>query len=198
MKAKVQDRLLHDQELARRVAEGDTGALRIIYDRYAEPLFSFIYHRMDEARQDAEEIWQTTLLAGLQGIHSFRGQSTIFTWLCGIAKHKIADFCGRNQSRVEPFADVPSASLSEAISSGPLPEELLHQRATQTLVVRALAELPEHYRLALVARYVDELGVEEVSRKLGRTYKATESLLSRARAAFRQAVQNLEEAADER
>jgi DNA-directed RNA polymerase specialized sigma24 family protein len=59
-------------------------------------------------------------------------------------------------------------------------------------VVEALGLLPTDYRMALIARYADERSVDEVARLLGRTYKATESLLSRARAAFQETLARLE------
>jgi hypothetical protein len=64
--------------------------------------------------------------------------------------------------------------------------------AQRACVAEALRTLPPDYRLALVSRYVDECSVAEVARLLGKNYKATESVLSRARAAFREAVDRLE------
>jgi RNA polymerase sigma-70 factor (ECF subfamily) len=70
----------------------------------------------------------------------------------------------------------------------PLPEEVLSQKATCLRVVEVLGQLPPDYRAALSARYADGSSVEEVARLLAKSYKATESLLSRARAAFRAAL----------
>jgi DNA-directed RNA polymerase specialized sigma24 family protein len=67
------------------------------------------------------------------------------------------------------------------------------RRATRVRVVQALAFLTDDYRRALIARYADERSVDEVARMLGRTYKAAESLLARARDAFREALVSLEE-----
>jgi RNA polymerase sigma factor (sigma-70 family) len=74
------------------------------------------------------------------------------------------------------------------MDKGPLPEELLRQNATRARVVAALTELPTDYREALIARYADSCPVAEVAQRLGRTYKATESLLSRAKAALREVL----------
>ncbi|HYG34041.1 MAG TPA: hypothetical protein VEC99_04625, partial [Clostridia bacterium] len=67
MNAAVQEQQSMDQDatdelaLAERVAQGDESALNVLYERYADPLFGYIYHAMDGARQDTEEIWQETL-----------------------------------------------------------------------------------------------------------------------------------------
>jgi RNA polymerase sigma-70 factor (ECF subfamily) len=181
-----------DLALARRVAAGDEAALSDFYERYADPLFAFIFHHLESARADAEELWQDTLLAALRSLPAYRGQSALFTWLCSIARHKLADYYRRRGLGAEVFSDLPEGDLAQLMSAAPLPEEVLLQRATRLQVVTALGTLPAEYRTALVARYVEELSVEAVSRRLGRTYKATESLLSRAREAFRQALHQAE------
>jgi RNA polymerase sigma-70 factor (ECF subfamily) len=182
-----------DLTLARQVADGDETALEPFYARYADPLFAFIYHHLDESHPDAEDIWQETLLAAINALPAYRGQSRLFTWLCGIARHKVADhFRRQGRSVAEVFSDVPEAELAALIGAGTLPEEVVVRRATRVRVVQALATLRDDYRTALVARYADEQSVDEVAHQLGRSYKATESLLSRARVAFQEALARLE------
>lgn len=183
----------NDTRLAKRVAAGNKEALQVFFERYADPLFAFIYHHLDSAREDAEEVWQTTLLAAMHSASAFSGESRLFTWLCAIARHKIADFRRRTGKPTDVFSDVPPQQLLQLMAAAPLPEELVLQRDTRIRVVRALGTLSDDYRSALLARYVDELSVTEISNLLGRSYKATESLLSRAREALRQSLEHLEE-----
>ena len=183
-----------DLALANQVVEGDEAALAAFYARHADSLFAFIYHHLDGARPDAEDIWQEALLAAVRALPTYRGQCRLFTWLCGIARHKIADHFRRHGWWLtDAFSDLPDMCLASLVSSGPLPEEVVTRRATRARVVQALALLPEDYQGALVARYADEHSVSEVAQMLGRTYKGTESLLSRARVAFRDALASLEE-----
>jgi RNA polymerase sigma-70 factor (ECF subfamily) len=182
-----------DLTLARQVTDGDETALEAFYARYADPLFAFIYHHIDESHPDTEDVWQETLLAAINALPAYRGQSRLFTWLCGIARHKIADHLRRQGRAVtEVFSDVSEVELAALVASGTLPEEVVARRATRVRVVQALAALPDDYRTALVARYADEQSVDEVAHQLGRTYKATESLLSRARIALQEALARLE------
>jgi RNA polymerase sigma-70 factor (ECF subfamily) len=182
-----------DTILAKRVAAGNEEALQVFFERYADPLFAFIYHHLNSAREDAEEVWQTTLLAAMHSASAFSGESRLFTWLCAIARHKITDFRRRTGKPTDVFSDVPSQQLLKLMATSPLPEEVVLQRTTRILVVKALATLPDDYRSALLARYIDDLPVTEISDLLGRSYKATESLLSRAREALRQRLEHLEE-----
>lgn len=186
-----------DLGLVQRVASGDEDALESFFKRYADPLFAFIYHHLDESQQDAEELWQVTLSAAIRSLSTYRGQSSLFTWLCCIARHKIADHYRQRKLPLDVFSDVPDVQLRALISSDPLPEEYLLQRATRIQVVKALAALPEKYRSALVARYVEDRSVMEISQMLNKTYKGAESLLSRARSAFRETLLHLEEERDE-
>jgi RNA polymerase sigma-70 factor (ECF subfamily) len=182
-----------DLLLAKRVAAGEEATLATFYERYADLLYAFIYHRLGRSRPDAEDVWQETLLAALHALPTYRGECRLFTWLCGIARHKVADhFRRQGRARADVFSDLSEVQLSALISGAPLPEEVVMQQATRVRVVEALALLNQDCRVALVARYADECSVGEVARMLGRTYKAAESLLSRARAAFREALTALE------
>jgi RNA polymerase sigma-70 factor (ECF subfamily) len=190
----MEPNLGEDVTLARQIAAGDEAALAIFYERYADSLFAFIYHNLNRSRADAEDVWQEVLLAALRSMPAYQGQARLFTWLCGIARHKIADHL-RRQGRlpVDVFSDLPDAKLSAVMASMPLPEELVERQATRVRVIEAMALLGEDYHTALMARYAGDRGVDEVARLLGRTYKATESLLSRARVALREALAQLEE-----
>jgi RNA polymerase sigma-70 factor (ECF subfamily) len=175
-----------DVDLAARVARGDTGAFEQFYARHANLVFAFIYHQLNGARSDAEEVWQDTFVAAVRAMPGYRGQSRLSSWLCGIARRKVADHWRRQNGAGGPPLAVPPENLAELMDGGPLADELLSQNATRARVVAALAELPADHREALVARYADGCPVEEVARRLGRSYKATESLLSRAKAALRE------------
>lgn len=174
-------------KLAHRIAAGDENAVEEYYDRYAESLYAFIFHHVN--KEDAEEIWQDCLLVSIRGMASYHGQSKIYTWLCAIARHKIADFFRKNNRSIENIF-TPFEEIKNLFDKSPLPEDWILKKATRVQVIDALQMLPEEYREALIARYVDDKGVEEIARRLGRSYKATESLLSRARLAFKNEFTN--------
>jgi RNA polymerase sigma-70 factor (ECF subfamily) len=159
----------------------------MLYARYTDSLFAFIYHRLEAPRADVEEIWQDTWLAAIRSIQSYGGRSRLFTWLCGLAQHKIADFYRRRDRHRQAFSDAPFDFAGAALGSGPLPEEILARRDVRSRVVQTLMELPDDYRRVLAARYADGCSVDEIARLLDKPYKAAESLLSRAKKAFRDA-----------
>lgn len=94
--------------------------------------------------------------------------------------------------------DQSTAALLDALAA-PMsrgPEALAEQREVRQLVQAALDTLPEHYGDVLEWKYVEELSVAEIAARLEMGYKAAESLLTRARGAFREAVRSVTELAD--
>jgi RNA polymerase sigma factor (sigma-70 family) len=178
-----------DLETARRIADGDARALEALYGRYADPLFAFISGRLGGAAADAEDVWQDTWLSALRALPRYRGESRLFTWLCAIARHKIADHLRRHGRRagLTPETDRAQIDLAQLLDQGPLPDEL-GRKAVRLRIVEALAALPDDYRTALVERYANGATVEATADAIGRSYKATESLLVRARSALRAAL----------
>ena len=177
-----------DLALAQRVGSGDESALKALYERHADPLYAFVSHSLDGARSEAEEVWQDTLETAIRTLPAYRGQSRFFSWLCGIARHKLADYWRRHNRSNQHLCLMPPEALNDLLDAGPLPDELVGQRATCLRVAEVLGLLPADYRTALVARYADGHSVQETAKLLDRSYKATESVLSRAKAAFRAAL----------
>lgn len=173
----------NDLALARRALDGDEQALECLYARHADALFAFIVHQMHGDRQDAEDVWQETWLAAIRSLAAFRGDSRLFSWICAIARRKIADRWRARQAAPDTGAEW----LDEVPDRRARPDAQVLAQEHRLQVVEALGSLPGDYREALLARYVREQSVDEVARSLGRGYKATESLLSRARRALKDA-----------
>jgi len=188
MKTDYQD----DLRLARRVTQGETNAFEEFYAQHADLVFAFVLHRVNGSRSDAEEIWQDTLVAAIRALPAYQGQSRLLSWLCGIARRKIADRWRRSGRRVHMVTMLAPDDLLQLMDGGALPAAMLNQASTRARVVEALAELPADSRDALIARYADGDSVETVATRLGRTYKATESLLSRAKTALREALTRIQ------
>lgn len=128
----------------------------------------------------AEDAVQETLLAALEGLDGFAGESTLATWLFGILKHKMVDGL-RRRPREEPL---PGA-IEELACDGPGPEQRCASRGALSLVERSLGRLPPRSAQAFVLREVMGLSTEEVCRALGVTPTHCWVLVHRARARLR-------------
>ncbi|MFQ5654870.1 MAG: RNA polymerase sigma factor [Planctomycetota bacterium] len=179
--------------LTRAVVRGDRAALDRLHALHAAPLYRFVFHRTGGAAAETEEIVQETFLAALQGLHRFRGRSSLFTWLCGIARHQISR--GRRRrarervARVLEESDEEIAGIVARLESEELPEKALEREETQELVGATMSSLPPFYQQILTDKYVRSLSVKEIARRSGRSAKSVESGLTRARDAFRRAFE---------
>ena len=143
---------------------GDEAAWQQLTDEWSPRLYRYLRCNLPTA-EDVEDVLSDTMIATVQSIGNFDGNVAISTFIYSIAKRKVADFWRKRKKVYE---------LPETVStSGPTSMGIELQEA--------LDELPDTSRQALILRYYVGMGVNEVAEVLGKSYKATESLLSRGR-----------------
>ena len=172
--------------LLRRIAKGDQLALARFYDLHIDAVYRFVYHQVGGHREDAEDVTQDTFITAIDNLESFRGESRLYVWLCGIAWRKASDFRRRRDHANTPrptaedeLRDIPTARLQPTVEETAERDLLRHQ------VWQALQALPDHYRQVLTLKYIEEFEVSEIALLTSKTEKAVESLLTRARHALR-------------
>jgi RNA polymerase sigma-70 factor (ECF subfamily) len=184
---------MSDVALARRLVAGEEPAFDEFFAEYFPRLFRFASARLDVDADLAEEAVQTTLIRALQRIHTYRGEAALFTWLCTICRHEVSrlrERTGRagDVDLVEERPDTRAALETLADSN---PEAQLHRKELARLVQVTLDHLPHRYGDVLEWKYIDGVSVSEIAGRLGLGYKAAESLLERARRAFREGFQSV-------
>jgi RNA polymerase sigma-70 factor, ECF subfamily len=168
------DRSSYERALRSAVLAGDERAWQTLYDDAFEGLFAYVAWRCGGMRDDAEEIVQETWLIAVRRIRAFDPeQASFLTWLRGIA----ANLLRQRFRRARPRAALP---LDVAADDGE------RRREQAEVIAHTLAALPERYEAVLRAKYLDEQTVDEIAAEWGETPKAIESLLTRARQAFRE------------
>ncbi|MBB2911785.1 RNA polymerase sigma-70 factor (ECF subfamily) [Streptosporangium becharense] len=166
-----------DARVIARIAWGDPQALTELYERYARPLFAFLY-RLAGDRGTAEEILQDTLLAVWRSAHTYQGRSTVGTWLFGVARRQAHN---RLRATPPPLAADPFDRPDPA----PGPEELA---TGDDRVQKALARLPLAQREVVVLAFLDDLGHREIAEVLGIPVGTVKSRLHHARATLRECI----------
>ena len=176
---------------------GEERAFDEFFDRHFPGLYRFARARLGGGEDAAEEAAQVTLCKGIEKLATYRGEATLFTWLCTFCRHEIAAW-HRRYGRFAPFIDlvedipeVRAALESLSATYGDEPERAMGRQEQRRLVQVALDELPPHYGDALEWKYLDEISVNEIATRLGVSSKAAESLLTRARVAFREIFSSL-------
>ena len=150
---------------------------------YSGDVYSYVRHRLLPRTDLAEDLTQEVFLAAWEGLHSFRGDSSLRNWLLAIARNRIEDHYRRRLR--EPFpSDVESPDPADDSPELRLDEEIDRQRLS-VRTRQVLGTLPEIYSFVLLWRYWEKRSVQEIAAETGRTEKAVERLLARARAVFR-------------
>jgi RNA polymerase sigma-70 factor, ECF subfamily len=184
---------MSDRELARRMLDGEENAFGEFFDDYFPRLYRFALPRMGHMADAAEDVVQVTLIKAISGLKTYRGEAALFTWLCTICRREIGAYCerrGRRPESVDLIEDTPEVraaldSLAASLSQGP--ETQLHRGEIARVVQATLDTLPQAYSDALEWKYLEGLSVKEIAALLNVGAKAAESLLTRARQAFRDA-----------
>jgi RNA polymerase sigma-70 factor, ECF subfamily len=163
-------------------ALADDAGFESWYRRALPRVYSYLVSRSGGDVALAEDLTQQTFTAAIDQRSSYDGRADTVTWLCGIARHKLADHFRaierdeRRQRRME----VRQIQIGEDQGT----ELGLEDRS---MIAEILRSLPASQRAVLVFVVLDDLPVAEAARLLGKSRGATESLLFRARDSFRRA-----------
>jgi len=168
-----------DPVLISRIQTGDREALATLYERYLPSVWRYVYSRLSGHEAASRDVVSETFLAMIQSIGRLDAASTnVAKWLSGVARHKLADHRRRSAPQVAAQdLELPEQEINPAVAM-----DALEMRQA---VGQAMDRMDDLQRIALEWKYIDGLTVREIAEQLGRTEKATEAILYRARGAFR-------------
>ena len=172
----------HERQLVAQVLSKDRKATAEFVALCVDSVYSFVRKRLIPRVEMVDDLVQEILLAAWQGLPTFRGDASLRAWILGIARHKVDDFY-RRRLRDSEITEESEPSAEPVME--PALDRHLDAAAEQDRVERTLALLPETYAMALIWRYRDEKSVREMAELSGKTQKAMERMLARARENFR-------------
>ena len=189
----MEERLTFDADWKLLACEGDEGAVRELIDAALEPLFRFCFYRVGRNRHICEEVVQETILRAISEIENYspeRSAGNVFPWLAGLARNEIRRALSREPvaSSLEQIwakMDEDLRLIFRDLDSSPLADDVLELEETREMVNATMSQLPHHYREALEAKYIARRSVREIALAMSASEKSIESLLTRARKAFR-------------
>jgi RNA polymerase sigma-70 factor (ECF subfamily) len=187
-----------DRVLVRALLAGREDAFEAFFDRYFPPLYRFALARTGRDAALAEEAVSAALSRALEKLPTFRGEAALLTWLCTFCRREISALRrARGASRFEDLAEEDPeirAALESLALAEDDPERALERRELSRLVQLTLDHLPPRYGDALEWKYIEGATVVEIAGRFGLGAKAAESLLTRARQAFRDGFDSLRRA----
>jgi RNA polymerase sigma-70 factor (ECF subfamily) len=172
-----------DVRLVAEVLRKDRKATGEFVSRYSDCVYSYVRRRMIPRTEVAEDLIQEVFVAAWQSLKNYRGDASLRHWLLGIARHKVDDHY-RKRLRTLDWPDSEDESIAEP-SVTPTYEEQMDRVLLQKKTRRVLATLPEAYCLVLLWRYQEDRSAREMAQLTGKTEKAIERLLARAREHFK-------------
>ena len=182
------DHVWRERGLQAAVLAGDERAWETLYEESFDGLHAYVSWRCGGHQDRAEDVLQETWLTAVRRIRSFEPDRGSFAnWMRGIAANVLRNYFRSLAHRNGRIEDLEQEPTVRSTADSELDEQERSRR-----IARALAALPERYEAVLRAKYLDEQSVTEVADAWKETEKAIESLLSRARQAFREAFQKLE------
>lgn len=186
-----------DRQLIRRMLAGDERAYEAFFNAYFPRVYRFALPRLNGDVEATRDVVQATLAKAMRKMADFRGESGLFTWVCQICRREVVDHIRarrRHTRNVVLIDDLPD--VRRAIDSIEAPEEYdlvrAHGRGEVARLVRSVLDrLPSNYGDALEWKYMEGRSVEEIGQRLGIGTTAAQSLLARARTAFREALEKV-------
>jgi len=188
-------RPIFDARWHARALDGDEQAIAALADAALAPLYRFCLYRLGRDRHLCEDVVQETLVRAIRELRRYdpaRAGGDIFGWLTGLARNEIRRALAGRPSAASLEAlwrrmDRDLVRICARLAEEPFADAVLARDETREMVNAAMSQLPPPYAEALEAKYVLGRTVREIARAWKTSEKAVESLLARARKAFREA-----------
>lgn len=164
----------------------DAAAWGEFYEEHVRELYGFVFRLVRGDPQTAADVFQDTWLDAISHIGQFDPKcGELRSWLFGVARRRVALYW-RQQSQRSGAGGSDRAEIPVEVLDGALvPDDVIERLERAAVVQASLLALPPERRQVLVEKYVEELSVAQIAAKTGKSLKAVESLLSRAREQFR-------------
>jgi RNA polymerase sigma-70 factor (ECF subfamily) len=183
-----------DRHLVARLLAGDEASFKAFFEEYFDRLFRFAMSRTRGDADLSQEAAQRAMCRAARRLDSYRGEASLFTWLAQICRNELADLLAARQrdERRAPSLDAGGATADfarrVAAPDSSDPAAVQQGRDVAGAVRAVLDELPGRYGEVLEWKYFDDSSVDQIAARLGSSFEAAQSMLARARTAFRTAM----------
>lgn len=170
-----------DLELARRCQKGDAAAFEELYRQHAGRLYNLAF-RMAGSAQEADDLLQEVFLHAHRKLGSFRGDSSLGTWLYRLGMNQCLDYLRGRQARADRAMDsFEDDGVAEPVAPAPAVPSAISRMDLE----RAIARLPPGCRAAFLLHDVEGFEHQEVARILGVSEGTSKSQVHKARMKLR-------------
>ncbi|HEX7011169.1 MAG TPA: RNA polymerase sigma factor RpoE [Steroidobacteraceae bacterium] len=176
-----------DQQLVERVQAGDRSAFNLLVLKYQHRVLKLVSRFINDAAE-AEDVAQEAFLKAYRALGSFRGDSAFYTWLYRIAINTAKNALVSNRRRPVDFdldlQDPEQYDRHARLKDAETPEGVLLTDEIRSVVEKAMEQLPEDLRTAIVLRELEGLSYEEIAEAMDCPVGTVRSRIFRAREAI--------------
>ncbi len=156
----------------------------LVYQAYVDEIYQYVYLRTGMSHATAEDITQEIFMDAYKGFFGFKGLCSERTWIFKIARNKLNDFYRKQYSPKFEIIEMDDYLAEHMDDPAQDVQEILVKSFEREKVRDCLETLSEQYRIVLVLKYIDERTVKDIAVIVGKSPKAVESILQRAKKAF--------------
>ena len=176
---------MSEEMLIRRSVKGDGAAFSLLMSRHEGRMYA-VTLRMCANREDAQDCLQDAMLRIYKAIGSFKGQSAFSTWVYRITMNTCLDELRRRKNRAASSLDTLLEGGWSPTDKDDVPEKHAIKSEQRRVLDRAISELPEDMRSAVVLRDIQGHSYEEIASMLDTNIGTVKSRISRGREKLRQ------------
>lgn len=168
--------------IIKRILKGDSGAVVAFYKSYSPKILRYLSKKLP-GYEDAQELTNDVFLEAIDSLSILRKEKNISSWLYKIAHNKMVDFYRKKKIKSILLSQAPYLQIvANEISQ---PDFQFEKNKIRDRIEQALQNLSQKYRKILTLHYEEKLSVKELAATFNLSFKATESLLFRARQSFK-------------
>jgi RNA polymerase sigma-70 factor (ECF subfamily) len=174
------------EDVIARARHGDPEAFRLIFERYARPILSFIYDLIGRSEL-AEDLTQETFVRAYRGLHALRDEARLSTWLFGIARN-VAREAFRSRPKNDRRVEMDDDQVTQLKDGKLLPDGQLLNRELNGVIHEALGKLDEDKRVVFALKVFQQRSYEEIAEITGFSIPKLKTDLHRAKAEMRRRI----------
>lgn len=183
-----------DKQLVKRMLKGEQAAFDEFFTRYHPRIYRFCKNRAPE--NDVDDIVIKAMRQGMRRAETYRGESSLLAWLYQVARSELSAYYKQNgrqkntlfiEDNAVAMDHIDSLSVDEQLT----PEGTLNRQRHVALIHTMLDQLPGDYGRVLEMKYVEGIAVDDIAERLSTTNIAIQSMLARARKAFKSTYTNV-------
>lgn len=175
-----------DMELIQRAVSGEQSAFKMLEKKYRGAITSLIRRMMHSHPNDVDDLVQETFIKAFQALANFNNEYAFSTWLYKIASNHCIDFLRKKRLKAfsidQPIETKEGTVEYEIYDNSTAPDLELHNRERTKIIIDAINDLPEKYKIVIKMRHEEDLDYQEIADKLDIPLGTVKAHLFRARA----------------